>query len=567
MNSFLILLLNNKKANHLTNSIMNWYHIIFLSMIPISIFFSEELQVNEYAIMLVINIVTIINCWICIYNSKKISIGMIEILIIMLALTSVISCIINDRYLNKSLYQNLFLSIFFIITTKSVMHANFPIKMFHCFIILVNAYILYNTILPNNLLYANNWINLHCSNTGICAIFLSVSSIILLNCNKIRFFAITLIFLNLTLCVSLKCRTALFIFILYTIYLLHDKKKIKELILFTLALCFFLSFLLIKVDSLQGRLFILRRVFEIIFDNFLTGVGGFNTFPIVYPLYQANFFEKGNYSEKEYLLADNNIYAFNELLHFFCELGIIGMILFITLIVTCILVSRNGNLILRHIFICILLSSFTYYVFHIALFQGITLVILVYFCMKQNKIITIGKYFSKSIFVILSIACLVILFFFNIPKFKFANDITSRIEKKQSIRHLNNCIEKYFIDNRAFVNYWASELYHENNWAFIHVTGFLDNNLINSNIEYYKGKVYLKMGDIKKAERYFTFATYICPNRFRYKYELFKLYKSKGRIKEALSIAKEINEMPEKIPSVQTMIIKNEIKSFLEHYP
>ena len=60
-------------------------------------------------------------------------------------------------------------------------------------------------------------------------------------------------------------------------------------------------------------------------------------------------------------------------------------------------------------------------------------------------------------------------------------------------------------------------------------------------------------------------ASYICPNRFRYKYELFKIYKETNNIRKANEIADHISRMPVKINSPTIFAIKKDIDNFL-HY-
>ena len=91
----------------------------------------------------------------------------------------------------------------------------------------------------------------------------------------------------------------------------------------------------------------------------------------------------------------------------------------------------------------------------------------------------------------------------------------------------------------------------------------LDHIMRNDKIELFRGKCFLKKDNWKLGEEYILLSISICPNRFINRYELFKVYQANGLNFKAIEVAKEIFCLKEKVPSIHTSVIKDEIKKFL----
>ena len=102
-------------------------------------------------------------------------------------------------------------------------------------------------------------------------------------------------------------------------------------LLTVIAITLFLSFY-IKSDSSLGRLLIYKISFKMFLEHPITGIGWGN-FQREYNLYQAAFFKSGNYTQKEFLLADNTFYAFNDYWQLIVETGLVGGLCLITFII------------------------------------------------------------------------------------------------------------------------------------------------------------------------------------------------------------------------------------------
>lgn len=91
----------------------------------------------------------------------------------------------------------------------------------------------------------------------------------------------------------------------------------------------------IKPGSVNGRLFIWKLSSKMIAEKPLFGTG-FDRFTVDFNNYQASYFARqdknGGIDEEEAMIAGTGEYAFNEYIQFAVEAGIIGLLLFITLV-------------------------------------------------------------------------------------------------------------------------------------------------------------------------------------------------------------------------------------------
>ena len=91
------------------------------------------------------------------------------------------------------------------------------------------------------------------------------------------------------------------------------------------------SIYFLKKDSADGRILIWKNTMEVIAANPL-GIG-IGNFPGYYGDAQIDYFSSGQSSEREQLLADRSDYAFNEFFQISVEMGVIGILLFLLVIV------------------------------------------------------------------------------------------------------------------------------------------------------------------------------------------------------------------------------------------
>lgn len=195
-------------------------------------------------------------------------------------------------------------------------------------------------------------------NVGIFAIFIALSTIVILNFIKelelkqTKLIYMFLLLISLICILLLESRTAFIILLLFLLlsnlkYIKSKKIKIVSLSIF--AVLILIPITLIKQDSSSGRLFIWKTTGQIIKDNPIYGVG-YDKFGVVYPIYQASMYEAEVMSDKDIYVADNTKMALNEYLQITAELGLIGFILLVLLVFTYIYYEKN-------ILICICASA------------------------------------------------------------------------------------------------------------------------------------------------------------------------------------------------------------------
>jgi O-antigen ligase len=107
------------------------------------------------------------------------------------------------------------------------------------------------------------------------------------------------------------------------------KRALFVLVFTTLSVSSLYGLYQYKLDSANGRLFIWNQSLKIIKERPVFGTG-FNTFPVIYPAYQAAYFKENPEAIKHGYLAGDNINAFNEFIEIAVELGIIGLLLFLS---------------------------------------------------------------------------------------------------------------------------------------------------------------------------------------------------------------------------------------------
>jgi hypothetical protein len=419
------------------------------------------------------------------------------------------------------------------------------------------------------------YIERHFANTGIFAIFLAISSIVILNSvlypkRRMDLMSLPIILVNLFLITYLQSRISIFLVIIYIAFLFFKRirfiNKIWKNIIFISISCtvFFFLVFYTKTASSEGRGLILKVSTNILKDNLLLGTGGFNTFALNYPLYQADYFASSTRLERDIMLADNTKYTFNEPVQLIIELGVVGFFLILFLFTKIISIIQNENLFIKHLCFCLLFASCFYYIFHITVFQVILFLIICYISSKDkiNFRLNIPSSFGGNIIILL---LAVKTLYFSQLQFAHSLDIEYRYLRRQGLIDKGKILKTYFKDNPFFLTCYAHELFYKGKYIECEETlNMIDNIYIHSDLENLKGNLFIHSGNSKRAESYLINACSICPNRFRYKYDLFRFYHKNDRIDLAKNIALQIHNLKEKIPSPASMAIKLEIEQFLE---
>jgi len=363
------------------------------------------------------------------------------------------------------------------------------------------------------------------------------------------------------------------------LFLLVNYKKVKftkrtvtAISLLVIALIISLAFF-IKSDSTLGRMLIYKISWNMFADHFITGIG-FGKFQINYNLYQAAYFKAGYFTEKEFLLADNVFFAFNDYWQFIIEFGLIGLTLMIAVVVLIVkmikkLLKANPlnhfiKLMVSLLLIILTAALFTH-VFEKKVFQifiVISLAGFVYVSHFRKTILSI----NNIIVIVFSLGFVVfryaddVMFLSSYNKFEKAKILSSNGYKLESQKLYTEVYPK-LKDDVGFLIFYSNEFFEYKDPRFV----LKDYLLVSEKRTDYK--VYMKLASIyerlkqhSKAEETYLMAIYMVPNRFSSRMALFDFYLRTGNFLKAKELGNSILKMPVKIPSNRVLFIKEHIR-------
>lgn len=414
-------------------------------------------------------------------------------------------------------------------------------------------------------------------NTGSFAIFLSVGFVVCLFSlfdNKFQLFEkvllVTICLANVLLIIFLRSRTALLIVALFSMYPIMltflQNKRIKHRWIITcvaaiLVLVVAFSF---KVQSSLGRLLIWKVSINMLYNYFPFG-SGLNTFPSEYPHFQADYYNQGKMSEKEILLADNTVTAFNEPLQVACELGLVGLCIISFILWKLLKIKNNKHKTIKFATLSLFFASLFYYSFHSTILL-LLLLLLSSFLLADNKkpLFTITGYWTKMLFCTILIFAIMAFYTFHL-KYIAIKKFTNLQVYNSEIFNEYIALNKHLSDNPVFLYVYANELYKNNKPK----DALEKLSLLSRQITWYKselliGDSYVKINEQAKAKKYYESAVSICPGKFNARHKLLNFYISNGSHEAAIKTATDIVNLSEKIPSAVTLAIKLEAESYLK---
>lgn len=307
---------------------------------------------------------------------------------------------------------------------------------------------------------------------------------------------------------------------------------------------------IIRPESIIGRLLVWRISFTMISESPLLGIGACR-FGRQYMLYQADYFASHGCSN--YICyAQDIIYPFNEYINILVELGVVGLILLLALIITSYLSANRINRALLATFAVFAFFSYPSEVV-ILLLLGITIIALSY-PKPSDKHIIIHKWISSFIILIgfgaISATNMDYLKLLQSKKISgekneicvARNNIKKNVNSWRAATHLSILLKKYPGEIEAAD---ASLLLPTS-----------DNMILLG--DYYSGK-----GNYIKAECYYKTAASMIPYSFLPKQRLWQLYSSLEDNEKAKTIAESLysNCLNEGTLGVKTYY---EIQSFLK---
>lgn len=395
--------------------------------------------------------------------------------------------------------------------------------------------------------------------TALLGIYLSLSIIsgfyLYVNKKKSVFIilpCITLLFYALYLSQSRTAWLALIIGFTYMFQLYKNKKFIYISIPILLLLSLYLYTL--RPVSVIGRLYINLISLRIFCSSPISG-HGVSSFKAMYMPAQSEWLSRHPESVFS-VIADDNYFAFNEFIHIGCETGIIGLILFTSIIIKSLsTISTDSHNIFYYKsllsgFCCFLLFSYPFNeLFFVLLFTTI-IACLSNYDYKSILSINIGKTAKIAI-------TLLIIINIAIAFIHYKNCIASEKDIKNSYPILSS--------SALYMNRYGECLFNNNEYEKA-IPILEQANRINPNSRMLDilGVCYLKQKRYDEALISFEQSKKMVPSRILPRFHLFQLHIETGDKNKAKETAIEILEFKVKIVNSTVIRIRNEMKIFLE---
>jgi tetratricopeptide (TPR) repeat protein len=311
-----------------------------------------------------------------------------------------------------------------------------------------------------------------------------------------------------------------------------------------------------------------------LFANPVFGVG-FDNFKAHYMNEQANWFKKvGRFESPESQLADNTMYAFNEPLQFAVENGLTGVFLIILVIVANSVIGitdKKDILITLSIAIAVTIVSFgmlTYLSDNLSMKLTGTFALAIFATYKSRKFVLLT---SQGVFKTLSLRLFIVAILMSVTVVGMSNTIKCRqlLLKWKQAQDLyqqelygkgNEIFETIVtgITSGELLMQYGKSLYMSEEYSNALMVLLQCKKYYNSDIvETTTGDCQKKLGNYSEAEKSYTNAMYMAPNRFYPLYLLMLLYEQKGQKTKARVMANAIINKNIKVPSKAVYEIKN----------
>lgn len=494
---------------------------------------------------------------------------------------------LNNLFLSTNIYSEEFINfsavfcVYFIVCQqKKLYHINFNHLKIMAFIIIfiemTYCFLQWKNIIPN--LNANYQIGGSYGHPGFTAISIAILAPYLIDNLKKDIFRNIFIkvflpfILMLLLLFILDSRAAVLSVILsFAVIVIFPKiQSIKKLRfgIFTVFISLAVSIIAFtKSDSSLGRAFVWKKCFTLIQEYPFFGVG-FGRFAFEYNNYQSLFFSKSLQSNKEAFLADYSESAFNEFFQFGVELGIIGIIFLIALLLCFFKNKTSDNKPFFNAIICSFLPLFfgwsvlryfpigCFFFIGLALLSKQTSYELIFSFRIKNQIIV---NFSSFLLLIL-----IALFTYNRMSYFNVNRSIQNDKNSQYTSNLNNAFRELQYSD-SYVYKYCDFLIKNDDYERAAFVAESSNKWLNSPALYhYLYKIHFEQKAYDKAVKDLDYLINISPSKIYPKYALAKLYYSSGNKIKADSLSTEILQIKPKVINADVILMKEELKAYLK---
>lgn len=330
--------------------------------------------------------------------------------------------------------------------------------------------------------------------------------------------------------------------------------------LFTLAAIMAVSLYYYKKASADVRLLTWKSSLLMIKDAPFFGHGT-GSFAAHYMPYQARYLDKHT-GENCTLIADNNMIAFNELIHVTCEQGIVGLFLFTSLL-TCAWYGANKT---RYQLAARLglMSLFTFALFSYpaAIFPiKVCFPVFIGILGKDRK--PIIEFILKKAITIPLISIIGMGIIYNVKSYTMYSKAYNSLRDGMHIRDISN----------------YSSMRHNRNFLYLLSQQYLKHDRINESIQAKKllldiapsssllcdlGMLYLYKQELDPARDCFLHAKRMTPNHISPVYGLWLVNQAKGNKEECIRLSKEIITMPVRVINNVVLKARKDARDYIQ---
>ncbi len=330
----------------------------------------------------------------------------------------------------------------------------------------------------------------------------------------------------------------------------------------------------LRPASVWGRTLIAKVTLSMITDAPWLGIG-FSRFGITYPDYQAAYLAS-HPEEANRQLAGMTYYAFNEPLQITATLGVVGLILVLGIATLSFSGKKKSSegITARAILLAVLMFGLFSYPFSNAAIGVVVSLALATVASLANAPYVCTLTVPKSVVLIITTLGISGSLLFLVYQYRRYQAVQSWKEAATLVTYdparafqQYQTIYPVLSDYGDFLFNYGAELSEANRYQesirVLERTRWLFNHI---DLHMYLGKSYQGISNYKKAEKAYLHAAHMIPHRFYPRYLLATMYDSIGRREDALQTARQIVDMPVKVPSQTVENIKAEMESLIGHY-
>jgi O-antigen polymerase len=371
--------------------------------------------------------------------------------------------------------------------------------------------------------------------------------------------------LNVCLLAIVASRSAIITVVVCVYILVFFKLKRIHKLLLLLALILSLPLLyLLREDSANGRILIWKVCMFLVSKNSLSGIG-YNNFVVGYNMRQAEYFSTNAATGYETFIADTAYHPFNEFLLILVEEGIVGLLIFCSIIYLSLRAKHADNidLLVKVLIVALLLFGCFSYPLNYPCFNILLFVCIAYCAsLSSDTVIINGIYKIKWILCLLT-SLIVAVYIYSLAQAVYRwNNATQLDEYDQLYPRL-----KY---NGLFLTNYGIVLYRNENYEKASLMlNDAKKYFINAEMLIYSGDAYRMSGCLRESQEAYMLSSYMAPNRLAPNYKLAELFFAEGDTLHALGYAEKVLNMPIKIDNEagRKIVSDAEILIYQIHHP